>query len=1168
MKQILLMVGGALVFCSAVFAPATALADDAAGPVYSMQPVRALSADHVGAVGGPRALLPDADRPQSLAAADLDGDGVPELVVGYASGASGFVVLHRGNPQALLSPPRLAGQPGVAPFLSPAMVFDLPVAPRYLAAGDFDADGRADVVAAAAGDRALYMMKGDGGGGLAAPRRVALPGAVSAMASGDVNRRDGLLDLLVGIADGAGPALAVFESPRGALTADPELHVLPSAPSVIAVGRLDDDTSVDVAVGAGSDLWVVHGRDRKLSLDSARRAGVVAAEVGGLTLPAPVAGIAIGDFLTEPDAYAEELAVLDDAGTLHLFERGAAVSEALRWQPRATRAVGGPVEAGAPGPTLLRARISGSGEDLLVFDAAQRRMSRFGALRGAPGAAVELQGSPALDLGARPTAAIAMRLNGDALNDLVLLGPDDVMPWVVESAVLAIYTVTNVSDSGAGSLRQAIHDANVNAGPDLIDFNIPGTGPFSILPLALFEVLTDPVTIDGLTQPGAVANTSVAPGPFNSVLQISLDATNITEIGAGLIVFGGDSVIRGLNVIDFRIDGIDVGSANNFVEGCYVGVSIDGTTRQDNERYGVGLEAAAGNTVGGTAAGSRNIISGNANDGVRIVGAGSTNNLVLGNYLGADVTGLLGIGNFSDGLEIQAAPFNTIGGTAPGAGNLIGDNTDDGLDISDNSSVIQGNWIGIGADGLTVMENGDAGVNITGALHNLGGTAAGAGNVISGNDGGGIYMVGDGTDTLIQGNFIGTDSSGMVAVPNLNRGILIDSDITTIGGAVPGAGNLISGNQGPGVLISLADGNFIQGNFIGTDLTGSMDLGNALDGVNISGATNTTVGSDTDPTAANLISGNDDDGVQVIGTTATGNLVAANFIGVDVSGSPGLPNEVDGVFVFEAPDNTVGGLGVFAPNLVMGNGGNGITVAGPNAINDRVLGNVVTLNGALGIDLVGDGVTPNDATDADVGSNNLQNFPVITSATLTAARTMDIDASLTSTPSTTFRVELYADDACDASGYGEGPIFLLGTNVVTDGSGVGTLSQNFSDLLFVPGAVSGTATDPAGNTSEFSACVVPACPVFTQVLGQTLGLTPNAVTWPVNTYVEWIKGDVSQVGSYLTFDGGTVLPGTSFSIAGDNPVPDQAFFYLVKPFMCGSWQNVFGAEPGRDSNFP
>jgi CSLREA domain-containing protein len=483
------------------------------------------------------------------------------------------------------------------------------------------------------------------------------------------------------------------------------------------------------------------------------------------------------------------------------------------------------------------------------------------------------------------------------------------------AATTFIVNSTNDVDDGTCdathcSLREAINAANANSGTDTIAFNISGAGPHTIQPASALPTITDPVIIDGYTQPGASPNTNGPGLGLNTVLKIELDGTDAGAFIHGLDITAGSSTVRGLVINRFGIDS-----------------------------HGISLHTNGGNVI-------------------------------EGNFIGTDVTGSVDLGNGQDGVNIGfAAPNNIIGGTTSNARNLISGNT---------------NGVSISGSGAT-------------------------GNVV-------------------QGNLIGTDVTGTVALGNL-RGIWVSSALNTIGGTTPGARNVISGNTGSSIFSrgiriygAAATGNKVQGNFIGTDVTGTGDLGNLIDGVAISNGAN---------------------------------------------------------------NNAIGGTATAAGNIIAFNGGDGVFVE--TGTGNAILGNSIFSNDGLGIDLGSDGITPNDAGDGDAGANGLQNFPVVTSA---VAGSTTVEVTLNSTPNTIFRLELFSNSSCDASGNGEGAKFIgVSSDVTTDETGNHTVTINLLTTVPVGHFITATVTDPNNNTSEFSACqaVAPApTPTPTPVPGITL----------------------------------------------------------------------------------
>ena len=473
---------------------------------------------------------------------------------------------------------------------------------------------------------------------------------------------------------------------------------------------------------------------------------------------------------------------------------------------------------------------------------------------------------------------------------------------VASALPAATFTVTNTSDSGAGSLRQAILDANANPGMDTIAFNVTGAGcdgggVCTITPVSDLPTITSPVLIDGYTQTGSSANTN-AQGALNTVLQIAIIANGGN--GFQFSTNSNGSTLRGVAVSggwDYAVS--SVFADNNSVKGCFIGTNAAGTAvASPANTRGVDAQFSNNFTVGGPNPADRNLVSGNLQTGINVHGH-SSNGLVQGNLVGTDISG--------------AVLLQTLVGVGIG----LGDTTPD--------ATVRDNVVGGYSYGINPQNTNDTDFQMT-ILH----------------------------------NWVGTDVTGTVHLGNDYDGIFIGGKQIQVGGVGAGEGNVCAFNGGAGVLVDYS------------------------------------IFSLRVPIRGNSIYGN---------ATANG----ANFhspLGLDLGNQGGV-----------------------------GQGG----------------------------------FTPNDLGDADVGPNNNQNFPLLKSVDI-GASTTTVHGFLNSTASTQFTIDFYSNDGCvgHPQDFLEGRTYLGSDTVATDGGG----NVNFDTVLPVAiGAtekITMTATDPDGNTSEFS----------------------------------------------------------------------------------------------------
>ena len=368
--------------------------------------------------------------------------------------------------------------------------------------------------------------------------------------------------------------------------------------------------------------------------------------------------------------------------------------------------------------------------------------------------------------------------------------------------------------------------------------------------------------------------------------------------------------------------------------------------------------------------------------------------------------------------------------------------------------------------------SGVVGLTITGDASTI------RGLVINRFGGGGILLNGADGNT-IAGCYIGTNSLGDADLGNSGIGIrLLQSANNLVGGASAADRNIISGNAFEGVQLigTLSTGNSIKGNFIGTDITGSVDLGNTHHGLEITTGPSGNVVGGAAPGEGNLISANDDSGVAIL--AALNNTVIGNLIGTDITGVAALGNADAGVVLGASQgSNTIGTTTPGAGNRIAFNA-RGVHVSGSQSTGNSIRGNSIFANDNAGIELGAFGPTPNDPGDADTGGNQLQNFPVINAASSGSAR---IAGTLNSTPGTEFFLDFYSTPLPDASNHGEGDTYLGSTSVTTDAAGDAAFVATFPQDTPVGHFVTATATDGAGNTSEFSAAAQVFAPTAASV---------------------------------------------------------------------------------------
>jgi hypothetical protein len=287
----------------------------------------------------------------------------------------------------------------------------------------------------------------------------------------------------------------------------------------------------------------------------------------------------------------------------------------------------------------------------------------------------------------------------------------------------ATFTVTNTNDSGTGSLRQAILNANAATGADAINFNIPGAGAKTISPSSELPTITDAVTVDGYSQPGSSPNTRDV-GSSDAVPLVELSGASAPADSIGLRIDASGSAVRGLVINRWDSRGVDVRGSGNTVSGNFVGTDPSGTLDRGNDSFGGVIVNGDSNTVGGTSPAARNVISGNEGEGINInSGAGHK---VQGNLIGTKKNGTGALGNAGVGVFVHDAQDNLIGSpggiTARFAANTIAFNGGDGVQIK----AIFANVATAGNRVLfnSIFSNAGQGIDLVGGTENAAGATA------------------------------------------------------------------------------------------------------------------------------------------------------------------------------------------------------------------------------------------------------------------------------------------------------------------------------------------------------------------------------------------------------------------------------------------------------------
>jgi len=408
---------------------------------------------------------------------------------------------------------------------------------------------------------------------------------------------------------------------------------------------------------------------------------------------------------------------------------------------------------------------------------------------------------------------------GWSLPSIRALGLASVCWLMAERGLAVTFTVTNSNDSGPGSFQQAILDANASVGPDTIAFNIPGAGVHVLQPSQIPMITANGLTIDGFTQPGAQPNDST--GADNAIRLIELRGPGAYNFPAvALWVTGNSITIKGLIISGYYAGAIRIdGGSGHLIAGNLLGMDSEGNVAT-LQGMAIGINGSA-SSIGGVEPAARNIIVGSSYIWAVSMGPGPGHRF-QGNFVGVGPDGRTPFPNLQTGVLVDS-PGGLVGGSAPGAGNLISGNTLAGLQIG-SDTVIEGNAFGTDLSGTILLGNNGGVYSEGGSRNRIGGSLPGQGNRFVAN-GAGIDLMG-GDSNVIQGNLI-------LGCSHCGTGVLLLGTNHLVGGTAPGEANWIEGFLGTGVLLyeSPTTGVRILSNHINNNGSGIADYNGCGAGV-------------------------------------------------------------------------------------------------------------------------------------------------------------------------------------------------------------------------------------------------------------------------------------------------------------------------------------------------
>ncbi|HEX8264110.1 MAG TPA: Ig-like domain-containing protein [Pyrinomonadaceae bacterium] len=1103
-------------------------------PLLNLQNGKRIQTRFVGEGGVENSLSASQARPQTIINADLNLDGADDLIVGYESGSNGRLAIYQGNPDSLSArtPEIFEGiKEGrfPAPFLSTARLIELSIAPDFIGAGDFNRDGFKDIIAAARGANSLVLLAGNKKGDFQ-QQTIELPGRIAALLAEKIDPADGQSDVAVALSNEDGAWLFVFDDKHNVFAAQPRIYRLPGEATSLALGQLDDSAPMDILAAAGGKAVVIHGSyaEKNGSLEASVAANARQVEV--LNAGTDVKAVRVGNFVWDR-ANQPEIALLSNSGRIQILHRGRldtrqyteeefeaqlrnqeeqdrkelagrnaapanraeqATAKQKQWRRETAQSwaesdnfalsSGFNLAAESPASVFTSARMTTEGVDnLIITDAASRKIKvllpntetlkaageSYEQSRTGALAAVEL------DAAASPAAVLPMRLGVMNRPGLVMVDKETAEVSYSLAAPVATYTVNTTADTSDGvcdancSLRDAIRAANATAG------------------------IADIVAIPAGTYTLTIGPSDDSPADASMQQSGDLDIRDdLTITGAGqatTIIQAGTSPANGIDrVLHVRQAGAAV-----------VDLSISGVTIRNGKCSTAG-SVANPNGARCNTGGAGLLVAGQDTAVYTITDSTITSNWNVATNAGTGVFFLNGAGIFI------------------GRGDTVLTNAT----VSNNETGATGSQHG--GDGGGLLFGFSSATNINTVVMNnctvTGNVARRLGGDTLGGNGGGLNQAYDDVD-INGGNYSNNtaDFDGgafqlLTATDFTNNVSILNNNAAGSGGGISNTGTVGTLNSATITNNSAAQvgGGIFNTGTINID-TPTLNNNSAETGGGIysaKGILSITNGTVSNNTATSGKGG----GIEHRGSSAS----SISF--VIISNNTGSGIHISGSGSLDATNNTI-----------TGNTADGISKIG-NGTGSHFNSNTIHSNGELGIDLSDDGVTANDANDADTGPNNLQNFPVIN-----YVRRTDGVANVTlNAANGSYRVQYYANTACDASGHGEGELLLPSQNVtITTGD---TLTFNSPALNFGNREqITAIAThdvnnngnfDDDGDTSEFSACrKVNTAPTITaQATNRQQGSSSSNSTvasvtdpdQPLNTLSVTVNGGASATVNGVT----------------------------------------------------